>query len=381
MRSAAIIFPGAYRFVPPRAIPVAKASKPEAVAELERLAAKAEPAIAKAISDFLETSHATVDLEAIIAALKAGNTGFVLQLIADIAAQTSPSAVAAAMQDALWAAGAATAAGMAPNLTGVTFTFDRVAQPVLDWVKSYSFALIRQINDGTREAVRDAVMTGLQTGANPIETARQVRAAVGLTTRQHKAVANFRKHLETFHLKRNAAGWGLGKPIARRNGRQVFEPGPDGAPQDGIEERRLRDFRFDGQLRNAMETGKPLKPEQIDKMVEAYARKYRKYRSETIARTESLRATNAGVTAAWDQAVTGGKVDGALVRRLWITATDERLCEICAPIPGLNPKRGVELSKPFATPKGPIQQPPAHPNCRCTVFIRQWEPKQLAPSS
>ena len=124
--------------------------------------------------------------------------------------------------------------------------------------------------------------------------------------------------------------------------------------------------------------GGPFTPAQLDKMVAASARKYRQFRSQTIARTEALRATNFGVQDAWRQLIEAGGAPEALVRRQWVVAKDERLCDVCAPVPGLNPKRGVPFAQPFATPVGPLMMPPAHPNCRCTVFIRRFEPEQLS---
>ena len=217
----------------------------------------------------------------------------------------------------------------------------------------------------------------MKAGENPRAVARDIKGVVGLTDRQAKAVMNFREELETFHERRTGGGYNLGAKIDRVNGFQVLRPDEDGSPMDGITERRLRDFRFDGQLRSAMESGKPLTEAQIDKMVEAYERKFLAYRARTIARTEALRTTNMGVQDAWRQAIEEQKVQEPQVRRQWIVARDERLCEVCSPIPSMNPKRGVKFGQPFATPKGPWTLPPIHPNCRCTVFVRQWEPEQL----
>jgi hypothetical protein len=203
-----------------------------------------------------------------------------------------------------------------------------------------------------------------------------LKQIVGLTEKQAQAVANFRAELETFHERKTGGGYGLGKKIDRVNGAQVFKPDASGKPKDGILERRLRDFRFDGQLKRAAAQGKPLTEAQIDKMVTAYANKFRKFRANTIARTESMRALSMGTQEAWRQAAMEGKVDETLIRRFWKVAHDERTCEVCAPVPGMNPD-GVGLAVPFATPKGPVMLPPLHPNCRCHPFIRQLEPQEL----
>lgn len=359
---------------------VRKAKKSAKITQIEELAAKIEPELAKVLDDLLAKMGDTVDLDAIIAALQAGDVSKVISLIAAVDAPATEGMVAEVFQEAVWAGGALTAAGMT-GTTSVQFVFNRLNPRLIDWMNSYTFNLIKEIKLSTREAIREKLASGMTAGQNPIKVARGIKEVVGLTRRQAQAVENFRKELETFHLKSSAKGWGLGNKIDRVNGRQVFRPDEDGSPLDGIDLRRNRDFRFDPSLKSAMSSGKPIPPDKIDKMVAAYARKYRQYRARTIARTEALRATNFGVQDAWRQAIEAGSIPEDLVRRQWIVSRDERLCEICAPIPKLNPKRGVKFGQPFVTPNGPTFLPPIHPNCRCTVFIRRWEPIQLVDNS
>lgn len=344
--------------------------------EIERLAAKFEPEFAKAILAYLKGLQEGVDLETLIEALKLGDVEKVIAALAGVDMAAKQAAVGSAIQTAVWGGAAAEAINIAPQLRGVTFAFNRLNLNLVSFLRRYELDLIRRIDDKTREAIRGSLITGMSEGSNPIKTARDVREAIGLTPRQQKAVAAYRKELETFHQKRTAKAWGIGQKIDRVNGRQVYRYGEDGQPMDGILERRLRDFRYDTHLQRALDTKKPIPPERIDKMVEAYARKYLRYRSETIARTESLRATNYGVQEAWRQVVEAGKASEHLLRRFWKVAKDERVCPICSPIPGMN-RKGVKFAQPFATPKGPIMLPTAHPNCRCTVFIRLMEPSQI----
>lgn len=345
--------------------------------EIERLVAKLEPAIASVILAALKAQAQSVSLDAIASALQSGDVSRVVALLnIDSLAPIKPPLI-----NAVGAAGAtAVAAQVLPRLSGVQFVFDTLNPRLISWLQDYSFKLIREINDGTKEAIRGVLVSGMTAGRNPRDVAREVKPVIGLTERQAKAVQNFRRELETFHLKRSAAGWNLGGKIDRApGGAQVFKPDEEGLPQDGIRERRLRDFRFDASLKRAMATGKPLSPAQVDKMVSRYSERYLKYRAQTIARTEALRTTNMGVQEAWRQAIEAGKVSEALVRRQWIVSRDERLCQWCAPIPKLNPKLGVIFGQPFSTPKGPSFLPPVHPNCRCTVMIRVYEPSQIAP--
>ncbi|NDC59946.1 MAG: hypothetical protein EBZ50_14210, partial [Alphaproteobacteria bacterium] len=274
-----------------------------------------------------------------------------------------------------WTAGAATA--RAPALTEAQFVFQRLNPGLVSWLQNYSLNLIREIDKGTVESVRGALLDGMRAGANPIETARSIRESVGLTERQSNAVRAYRRQLEQIHTGKGVKAMGLGLEIDRVNGRQVFKPDEDGAPKDGIRSRRLRDFRYDPTLQRAVATGKALTKAQIDKMVDAYRRKYLRHRSEVIARTESIRANNAGAAEAWRQAVASGQVDGALVRKRWIVGADERACRVCLEIPRMNPKQGIPIDALFATPIGPLAAPVAHPNCRCSLSYRIFEPSQL----
>lgn len=260
----------------------------------------------------------------------------------------------------------------------VIFQFDSLNPKVTDFLQRYQMDLIVEIDDKTRSAIKAVVTKGMMAGQNPRETARDVRQIVGLTERQAAAVGAYRKQLETFHERKSANRMNLGGKISRApGGAQTFAVDASGKPVDGILDRRLRDFRYDSQLQRAMTTGKALTPAQIDKMVEGYARKYRRYRSEMIARTESMRALNAGVLESWKQAVDQGLVQENLLRKQWIVAKDERTCPICRPMPALNRGAegfGIRVTEQFNTGNGyGVMLPGLHPGCRCVVFIRMIE--------
>lgn len=360
-----------YATIPSRVKP--EAIEKATVADIEALAASYEPQINKAILALLDEQATQLDLDVLAEALASGNVGKIMGLLIETFGTLSD-----ALEDAIWAGGAAAAASInAVAVTGVAFQFHRLNPFLIQWMQNYTLGLIREINNTTRESVRQQITNGIIAGRGPIQQAVAIKQVVGLTKKQAQAVENFRAELEAFHMKQTAGDWNLGGKISRRNGRQVLALGPDGKPKDGILSRRLRDFRYDKTLAKAMAEGKALTPAQIDKMVAAYARKYRKYRAEMIARTESMRAMNMGVQEAWRQAVADGKVNEDLIRRFWKVAKDERLCQICAPIPKMNGE-GVKMGEPFATPKGAMTLPPVHPHCRCHVFIRQLEPEELS---
>jgi hypothetical protein len=364
--------------VAPEALRFTKARDGDQVAEIEALAAKLEPKVARAVLAYLEQVKAGVSLDALIAALQSGDVGKVLALLTGAEASAAAGVALDELNGTVWAGGALAATQVNAQIGGVAFAFNRLNPRLITYLQTYSLNLIRQITDGTREQIRASLISGMEGGKNPIATARDIRGAIGLTEKQAQAVKNYRKELETFHQRRTGGGYNVGAQIDRVNGRQVFRPDADGLPKDGITERRLRDYRYDNKLARAMETRKPIPPAEIDKMVAAYERKFLKHRSQVIARTETLKALNYGVQDGWRQAIEGGKVAESLVRRKWVVGKDERLCETCAPVPGLNPKKGVKFDQPFATPKGPVMLPTLHPQCRCYIVIRVYEPEQLA---
>jgi SPP1 gp7 family putative phage head morphogenesis protein len=87
-------------------------------------------------------------------------------------------------------------------------------------------------------------------------------------------------------------------------------------------------------------------------------------RADTIARTETIRASNQGQQEAWDQAVDAGLLTGS-EQQEWIVTPDDRLCPVCEPLDGVT----VGLDESFSVDGDEIDGPPAHPNCRCTVGL------------
>lgn len=227
------------------------------------------------------------------------------------------------------------------------FNYRIVNPATAAFIRSYELNLIQQISNDTREAIRRGLQADIISGRNPRDTARIFRGNIGLTARQEQAVRNYREYLETLD-------------------RQALQ-------------RALRDRRFDRTILRAIETGSPLTKDQIDRMVQRYRERFIKYRSEVIARTESLRAVSIGNQAAIEQMLQQGSVDDQRVRRFWVFTKDERTRAAHRRIPSMNPE-GVRLDEPFLTPLGSLMFP-RDPNgtaantiqCRCTVAYRLIE--------
>ena len=111
-------------------------------------------------------------------------------------------------------------------------------------------------------------------------------------------------------------------------------------------------------------------PARALRLLHTRAQQVRRARAEAIARTETLAASNRGQHLYWEEMARQGLLNSATMRRGWLIARDERLCPLCKPVPGLNP-RGVAFQQAFVTPVGLVMHPPLHVNCRCTVTLQR----------
>jgi hypothetical protein len=222
---------------------------------------------------------------------------------------------------------------------GAEMSLNLLNPEAITFLSNYVFNLIRELSKDQRLAIQDILLEAFKYGGHPYEQAREIRKMIGLTRAQAQAVRNFRRMLE-------------------------------GSPKEMQQalSRMLRDKRFDSTIARAIKTGVALPKEKIDAMVDQYYRRYLDYRARNIARTESLRASNMGQRELWRQAQQQGYLPTARTRRVWLVARDERTCESCKEIPGMNPG-GVRLNEPFKTPDGPSDGPPLHPSCRCDCAL------------
>ena len=176
---------------------------------------------------------------------------------------------------------------------GIVVSFDGTNPVAVSKMTNARLEVIRSFTRQQREATRLALADGLRRGLNPIAQARNFRDSIGLTPLQEKWVQNYRRELEA--LDSRALG------------------------------RKLRDKRFDRTVRRAIAAESGLPRAQIDKMVGRYRDRWRKFRAETIARTESLSAVHEGVDEAFRQSLATGSIRPEQVERTWNTADDERV--------------------------------------------------------
>ena len=196
-------------------------------------------------------------------------------------------------------------AALAADL-GLSFT--QTNPRAVAWAEREAARLVTRVTGETRQAIREIVVRMFTDGMPPAEGARLIEAYLGLTPRDAVALDNLRR------------AW----------------------TADGVAN--------------------------VAERVARQAARYVRLRARTIARTESMAASNAGQRELWAQAMDVGALDPGAARQTWLLTPDELLCPNCAPVPAMN-AAGVPLGGMFATPLGPVEGPILHPNCRCTTAL------------
>ena len=97
------------------------------------------------------------------------------------------------------------------------------------------------------------------------------------------------------------------------------------------------------------------------KAFKKYKEKLVRRRAMMIARTEVIDALNLGAEVAWKQAQGQGLL-GKEAKKEWLT-TPVGACNVCLALNG----KSVKIGEKFQTPRGAVNGPTAHPNCRCGI--------------
>ena len=202
--------------------------------------------------------------------------------------------------------------------------FDSTDNDVVKWLDQHTAALITNINEQTRQAVKTLLMYGYENSYSADEMAKVIRPVIGLTKEQALANARYQK--------------------------SVYD--------------------------TLLETHPKMKPSDAAKRAEEAAMKYAgkqmRYRAEVIANTELAYAYNRGYHENMRQAMKAGLIGN--VKKVWSTAYDERTCVTCGALHGkvIGFDDSFEnVLKKAAGYKGVDVAPPAHPQCRCTLMYEE----------
>lgn len=324
---------------------------------IEALTEVWEPRIRAAVLDAVRAISDRVSLSVLEARLRVGDVEGALRAVGLSEADFTGlrDATTAAYADGGRGSAEAIPAARDPGGALVKVLFD-VRNPRAErWVSSRSATLVGGIVSDQREAIRSHLRSGLEAGVNPRTAALDLVGRIDPRTKSR-----------------------VGGAIGLTSGQEAWQrayadelASSDPADLRKALARGLRDARFDRSIAKAIEMGEPIPAETRAKMVAAYRTASLKYRADTIARTETIRALGASQAEAYDQAIERGQVSESALRKFWQTAGDERVRHDHRMIPGMNAK-GRMWAEAFDTPTGPSMHAPHETDvmCRCREIVR-----------
>jgi hypothetical protein len=225
---------------------------------------------------------------------------------------------------------------------GLAARFNAVHPNVVNYARSQAAELVVAVPQETKRVIAEVIALGAEHGLTTVQQARAIREVVGLPPGWAQAPMNLSQEIRA------------GRARAATSRRL-----------SAVTKQQIRSRIAAGTVTEAF----------VQDVSAEYAASLVNRRAQNIARTESLRAANHGLTESWRQA----RAEGVLpetARRFWIVTPDDRLRPSHAQIPKLN-ARGRELDEPFLLADGRrVQHPPADPNCRCSVGLLLQPPEE-----
>lgn len=110
-------------------------------------------------------------------------------------------------------------------------------------------------------------------------------------------------------------------------------------------------------------TDQPLpsaKAERAQRLIDAQVQ----LRARQVGDNEHWAARTQAKQIVWMYGQSNGVIPQS-ARRVWITAHDEKVCEVCGPLDGVS----AAIGEKFKTDSGEMWTPPSHINCRCDVVL------------
>lgn len=267
------------------------------------------PSLRRAFLDAVARASASVTWSEVVAAMERGDFGLLQRIgFSGTLGNELRATLRPVLDRAIVGGGNATVQRMPASVQAVV-RFDLTNPRAVEAVDQQVATVVRELVNVNHQAVQSVIRQGFTRGVAPRDMARQMRESIGLTPQYALAVDRYRAGLEE-------QGVSLGRQ---------------------------------------------------QQLAGAYAERLRRLRAVTVARTETIRAANAGQQAAWGTAVQERVLERD-VRQVWIVTPDDALCPICEGIEAQYPD-GIPLGSMFQTPDGPVQGPPAHPNCRCALGL------------
>lgn len=243
------------------------------------------------------------------------------------------------------------------TLSNVAVRWDMTNPRVRQWLENYSSTRITgDLIDDQVLAVQRVISSGYNLGRGPNDIALDIVGRIG---------ANGRRAGGVLGLSEQMAGWST-------NMREYLTTDPARALRMS-----KRDRRFDATIIRAIEIGKPLTKNQIDRIVGRYEDRLLKLRGDTIGRTETAQAVNASRTEAMRQGMDKAGVTDDMVTKTWYhggiaPSGKERFEHIMLhkeSVRGLNTPFMVGGYQPMQYPLDPAAPADQVVNCRCSYMV------------
>lgn len=316
---------------------------PDQLDRLEALLDDLEASVAAEFREFIRAVNSDEVFGMIAARLEAGDLDGALDIVDSYVVRFSN--VLPAVQATAGTAAAAELAALAGEFA-IAISFDPSHPRAAALVRANRLLLIREFTEEQRSATRQAIARAFDEGTGTAGTARAFRNSIGLTTAQEGWVSSYEQ-------------------LLRNRDKKALE-------------RALRDRRFDRTTARSIALDKPLTEAQIAARVDRYRARALMMRSETIARTEAVRATSQAREEALQQMIEQTGIDPRRVQRVWNATRDARVRDAHR---AMDSQRRL-LGLTFEDGNGNQLRYPGDPqapadttiNCRCTLTFEITDP-------
>jgi hypothetical protein len=248
--------------------------------------------------------------------MRAGNNGtlelLIEELLSDKALDNHFSGLRSLIDRSTLDASSLWTRDLPPSFGGV---FNILNPRVITAVVQLDTRVIQGLKEEVREAVREQVRLGLEAGKNPRVVATRIGSAIGLAPNQVRAVDNFRTQLESGDRAALRRMLGRGE-LKTSTGEIINRRGHAGGKGVSATDLRI--------LNRTLGNGK-LRPDQIDRMVNAYRNRLLAWNTETHSRTIALDTHRLAQRMSWQAAIDRGTVDASRLRKTWVTVGDDRV--------------------------------------------------------
>jgi hypothetical protein len=326
--------------------------------QIRELLATHDPLIRAAFIQAIRNARGALDFDALTAAVRANDLQRAFDLLRLNQAVLWP--LEEAIRAAIYAGGATVTL---PRGVQGAFSFDGNHIRAQELVQQMGARLVTELGNPGFEPIRDIILTGQREGLGAQRTAQNLAGKLNRRTGI-----------------REGGIMGLDQPRADRAAKVraiLSDPDRIGEYFRGSDPRYKRTSRqFDSRVRKAIEQGKALSPDWVDRIAKDHEARLIKDRSQTIAANETFRAQAQGRREAYAQLMESGAVESIQKRWNHNTFKDPR--------PDHARLDGVEVGFNEAFPAmddGSMLQfphdPAAGPNhsvsCKCTViYIPQY---------